>query len=59
MPNTHGVAEQPPTDYDPEVRERIHLLLEKMRAAVDADQLRRLEDELDEVIFGSRLNAED
>jgi hypothetical protein len=54
MPATRKTLNSPPLDYDPEVRDRINQLVERMRTTDDPDEIKRLEDELDAIIFGSR-----
>jgi hypothetical protein len=43
---------QPAVEYDPARRERIHELVERIRAAEDPAEVPRLEEELAEFIFG-------
>jgi hypothetical protein len=54
MPDRETVN-APPLDYDPEVRDRIHDLLERMRATSDPEEIGRLEDQLDQIIFSSTI----
>jgi hypothetical protein len=53
MPDARKAPTGPSLDYDPEVRDRIHELVERMRGTDNAQEIRRLEDELDRIIFGS------
>jgi hypothetical protein len=54
MPDTRETVNAPPLAYDPEVRDRIRDLIERMRATDDPEEIRRLEDQLDQIVFGSR-----
>jgi hypothetical protein len=52
MPDARKTPTVPPPDYDPARRERIHALVERMRATDDPAEIERLEDELYEFMFG-------
>jgi hypothetical protein len=52
MADTHTITTEPGQDNDPVRRERIHELVDRMRASEDPAEVERLKEELREFIFG-------